>query len=79
LKMLVDSMKRKQYRPQPVKRVYIPNTGSKEKRGLGIPSTEDKLVQIVLKKILENIDEANFLYNSYFFALVEAVIKQSKH
>lgn len=43
LKTLVDSMKRKQYRPQPVKRVYIPKTGSKEKRGLGIPSTEDKL------------------------------------
>lgn len=67
LKTLVDSMKRKQYRPQPVKRVYIPKTGSKEKRGLGIPSTEEKLVQIMLKKILENIYEANFLDNSYGF------------
>jgi len=67
LKTLVDSMKRKQYQPQPVKRVYIPKAGSKEKRGLGIPSTEDKLVQIMLKKILENIYEANFLDNSYGF------------
>ncbi|WP_237342892.1 reverse transcriptase domain-containing protein [Wolbachia endosymbiont of Folsomia candida] len=32
-----------------------------------MPSTEDKLVQIMLKKILENIFEANFLDNSYGF------------
>ncbi|WP_265034740.1 MULTISPECIES: group II intron reverse transcriptase/maturase [unclassified Wolbachia] len=67
LKTLVDSMKRKQYQPQPVKRVYIPKAGREEKRGLGIPSTEDKLVQIMLKKILENIYEANFLDSSYGF------------
>lgn len=67
LRTLVDSMKRKQYQPQPVRRVYIPKVGSKEKRGLGIPSTEDKLVQIMLKKILENIYEANFLDHSYGF------------
>ncbi len=67
LKILVGSMKRKQYQPQPVKRVYIPKAGSDEKRGLGIPSTEEKLVQIMLKKILENIYEANFLDNSYGF------------
>ncbi|WP_265022346.1 group II intron reverse transcriptase/maturase [Wolbachia endosymbiont (group B) of Ischnura elegans] len=67
LEGLVDSMKGKQYQPQPVRRVYIPKAGSKEKRGLGIPSTEDKLVQIMLKKILENIYEANFLDSSYGF------------
>ncbi|SRR6266550_3638651 len=67
LEVLVESTKRKQYQPQPVKRVYIPKAGSKEKRGLGIPSTEDKLVQIMLKKILENIYEANFLDSSYGF------------
>ncbi|NSM56734.1 group II intron reverse transcriptase/maturase [Wolbachia endosymbiont of Atemnus politus] len=67
LRTLVDSMKRKQYKPRPVRRVYIPKAGSEEKRGLGIPSTEDKLVQIVLKKILENIYEANFLDQSYGF------------
>ncbi|MGL9726415.1 MAG: reverse transcriptase domain-containing protein [Wolbachia sp.] len=66
LKTLVDSMKRKQCRPQPVRRVYIRKTGSKEKRGLEIPSTEDKVIQIMLKNILENIYEANFL-DSYGF------------
>ena len=38
LSQLVESMKSKQYRPKPVKRVYIPKAGKNEKRGLGIPS-----------------------------------------
>jgi RNA-directed DNA polymerase len=67
LGQLVDSMKSKQYRPKPVKRVYIPKAGKNEKRGLGIPSVEDKLVQIMLKKILEQIYEAEFLNVSYGF------------
>lgn len=64
---LVESMKSKQYRPKPTKRVYIPKAGKSEKRGLGIPSVEDKLVQIMLKKILEQIYEADFLDESYGF------------
>jgi len=64
---LVGSIKSKQYRPKPVKRVYIPKAGKDEKRGLGIPSVEDKLVQIMLKKILEQIYEAEFLDVSYGF------------
>ncbi len=67
LSQLVESMKSKQYRPKPVKRVYIPKAGKNEKRGLGIPSVEDKLVQIMLKKILEQIYEAEFLDVSYGF------------
>ena len=67
LSQLVELMKSKQYRPKPVKRVYIPKAGKNEKRGLGIPSVEDKLVQIMLKKILEQIYEAEFLDVSYGF------------
>ncbi|XP_044733687.1 group II intron-encoded protein LtrA-like [Chrysoperla carnea] len=67
LSQLVESMKLKQYRPKPVKSVYIPKPGKNEKRGLGIPSVEDKLVQIMLKKILEQIYEAEFLEVSYGF------------
>ena len=67
LGQLVESMKSKQYRPKPVKRVYIPKAGKNEKRGLGIPSVEDKLVQVMLKKILEQIYEAEFLDVSYGF------------
>jgi group II intron reverse transcriptase/maturase len=67
LSQLVELLKLKQYHPKPVKRVYIPKAGKNEKRGLGIPSVEDKLVQIMLKKILEQIYEAEFLDISYGF------------
>jgi group II intron reverse transcriptase/maturase len=64
---LVDDMKSKSWRPQPVRRVYIPKPGKTEKRPLGIPSTEDKLVQMAIKKILENIFESEFLDCSHGF------------
>lgn len=67
LERLVCQMKEKSYRPQPVRRVYIPKPGKSEKRGLGIPSVEDKLVQLSVKKILESIYENDFLDSSYGF------------
>lgn len=67
LENLIERMKANKYRPQPVKRVFIPKPGKKEKRGLGIPTVEDKLVQIMMKKILEAIFEQDFLDISYGF------------
>jgi len=67
LKQLVSDMKAKRYRPKPVRRVYIPKVGKEEKRGLGIPAVEDKIVQIMVKKILESIYETDFLDCSYGF------------
>ncbi|MEA3223417.1 MAG: group II intron reverse transcriptase/maturase [Thermodesulfobacteriota bacterium] len=66
LKDLVARLKAKKYKPQPARRVYIPKSEGK-KRGLGIPTAEDKIVQMGIKKILEAIFEVDFIDVSYGF------------
>lgn len=67
LASLVTRMKSKEWRPQAARRVYIPKPGKTEKRPLAIPSTEDKLVQEGVKRILESIYEHDFLDVSHGF------------
>jgi RNA-directed DNA polymerase len=62
---LSQRLARMGYRPQPALRVYIPKPGSEKKRPLGVPCTEDKLVQRALARVLEQIYEADFLDCSY--------------
>ena len=64
---LLDRMKRQAYKPQPVKRVYIPKVGSTKMRPLGILTYEDKLVQKVLGDILNAVFDGDFLDCSFGF------------
>lgn len=56
-----------QYQPKPVQRVWIPKLGSKELRPLGVPTVEDRVVQMALRNVLEPIFEQHFAEHSYGF------------
>jgi len=61
---MVEDLKRKRYRAKNVLRRNIPK-GKGKFRPLGIPATQDKLLQIAVKRILEAIFEQDFLRCSY--------------
>lgn len=67
LEELQEILRENRYEAKPVKRVWIPKMGSKEKRPLGIPVVKDRVVQTALRNVLEPIFEKIFAEHSYGF------------
>lgn len=55
------------YKPEMVRRVWIPKPGKSEKRPLGIPTIIDRIVQECVRNVLEPIAEGQFFEHSYGF------------
>jgi RNA-directed DNA polymerase len=64
---LLDRAKSGTYFAPPVRRVYVPKGTGQETRPIGIPATEDKLLQRAVAMLLEPIYEQDFLDCSYGF------------
>jgi len=67
LQRLHEQLRAGTYRPQPVRRAWIDQPGSKEKRPLGIPAVRDRIVQGALRHVLEPLFETDFAEHSYGF------------
>jgi len=67
LARLSEALRAGSYRPQAIRRHYIPKPGSQEKRPLGIPTVQDRVVQTAMRMLLEPIFEKDFAAQSYGF------------
>ena len=71
LARLGEALRTESYRPQAIRRHYIPKhvlgPGSQEKRPLGIPTVQDRVVQTALRMVIKPIFERDFAAQSYGF------------
>lgn len=78
IQKIINSLKRHTYQPKPARRIYIPKK-NKKLRPLGIPSSDDKLVQQVVKLLLESIYEDTFSDTSHGFRPNKSCITALSH
>jgi hypothetical protein len=65
IEAIIDAVRHERYRWTPARRVYIEKKGSTKKRPLGLPTWSDKLLQEVLRSILEAYYEPQFSPRSH--------------
>ncbi|NMM64803.1 group II intron reverse transcriptase/maturase [Clostridium sp. P21] len=65
IKMIVHKLDT--YKAGKIRRVYIPKPGKTEKRPLGIPNIEDRIIQECIRMVIEPILEAQFFEHNYGF------------
>ena len=64
---LIDDLRQERYRWTPVRRTYVPKKDRKKLRPLGLPSWSDKLLQEVIRSLLEAYYEPQFSDHSHGF------------